>query len=61
MRTDRVRTHLSQRSTKQKLDFQLSPQATRSLSNTLILTLSLLILMMLSVSHIYFLILIALI
>jgi hypothetical protein len=53
MRTKRARTSASQRSSNQKFAFHLSPQATQSLSNTLILISALLILMLLSVSHMY--------
>jgi hypothetical protein len=58
MKTRQLTAHSSQRLVRQKLNYQISPQSVQSLSNTLILILGLPIAMLLTVSHIYFLILI---
>jgi uncharacterized membrane protein len=58
MQNKQSATHLSQRLVRRNIDFQLRPQAVQSLSSTLILILGLPIAMLLTVLHIYFLILI---
>lgn len=58
MRKKQLAIYSSQRSIRQNTNYSLTPQAAYGLSNTLILTIGLGIAMLLSVSHIYLLILI---